>query len=331
MWVGALPFIRRTSRFELFYFSHLLYVGWLVLCLLHGPVFYLWAGVPLIGLAAEQLLRKRQRGQESTITSLSPLSSGVTEVTLARPPGFQHQAGDYAFLRIPSLARHEWHPFTISSAPERSEVTMHVRSLGNFTSALRALAQKRVEKGETRPLRAHLDGPYGTPSTRIFESKNVVLVGAGIGVTPFAAVLESIVLRATTGGPRPNKVHFFWLNRDAYSFEWFAELLLRLEKIDQQGLVQIHIYMTAGRGHLSSAALNFARAISHRLGKPDLVTGLRAKTNVGRPDWGAELKRIANEHEGEAVDLFFCGPPGLGHRVEQACRDYGVGFRKEHF
>lgn len=331
MWVGALPFVRRTRNFELFYFSHILYSAWLVLCLLHGPVFYLWVGVPLLGLGVELLLRQGRRGQSTSITALKALSSGVTELHLARPPNFQHQAGDYAFLQIPSVARHEWHPFTISSAPERSEISMHVRSLGNFTAALRSLAQKRAERGETGPLRAHLDGPYGTASSHIFECENVVMIGAGIGVTPFAAVLESIVLRAGDGRSGPKKVHFFWLNRDAYSFEWFAELLLHLEKIDHRKLVDIHIYMTAGRGHLSSAALNFARAISHRLGKPDLVTGLRSLTRVGRPNWSAELKNIAAEHEGDPVDLFFCGPAGLGHNVEQACMENGVSFRKEHF
>lgn len=208
---------------------------------------------------------------------------------------------------------------------------MHVRSLGNFTKALRELAETRQKEGVTTPLTAHLDGPYGTPSMHIFESKNAVLVGAGIGVTPFAAVLESIVLRAKEGSPGPQKVHFFWLNRDGYSFEWFAELLLRLEAIDKEHLVDIHIYMTGGRGNLSSAALNFARAISHRLGNPDLVTGLRSKTHVGRVDWNAELGKIAEAHQGQPVDLFFCGPPGLAHAIEKSCDDLGIRFRKEHF
>ncbi len=27
-------------------------------------------------------------------------------------------AGDYVFINIPAIAKFEWHPFTISSAPE---------------------------------------------------------------------------------------------------------------------------------------------------------------------------------------------------------------------
>ena len=38
-----------------------------------------------------------------------------------------------------------------------------------------------------------IDGPYGTPSTHIFQAEHAVLIGAGIGVTPFASILQSIV------------------------------------------------------------------------------------------------------------------------------------------
>src|SRR5690606_15756195 len=233
-------------------------------------------------------------GRPTEIVAAQPLRSGVTRLEIERPPHFEHSAGDYAFLRIPALARHEWHPFTISSAPERERLTMHVRNLGNFTGKLRELAEARQREGTTEPIAAYLDGPYGTASGHIFEAKHAVLVGAGIGVTPFASVLESIVLRAQQGTTQLQKVHFFWLNRDAYSFEWFLALLTRLEQLDAQRLVDIHIYMTGGRGHLSAAALNLARHIAHEYGQPDLITGLKARTNVGRPDWLAELQKIAN-------------------------------------
>ena len=39
-------------------------------------------------------------------------------MAISRPPGFKFKAGDYLFIKIPSLAKYEYHPFTISSAPE---------------------------------------------------------------------------------------------------------------------------------------------------------------------------------------------------------------------
>jgi predicted ferric reductase/Ca2+-binding EF-hand superfamily protein len=331
MWWFSRPAVRRSGKFELFYFSHLLYIAWFALLLAHGPVFYLWAGVPLLGFAVEQLLRVSKSTERTRIHGATPLRSGVTRLDIARPEGFRHRAGDYLFIRIPTLARREWHPFTISSAPERERISLHVRSLGNFTGALRELAEKRNRDGNTEPLEAYLDGPYGTASAHIFEAQNAVMIGAGIGVTPFASVLESIVLRANEGATKLKKVHFFWINRDAYSFEWFAQLLLRLEEIDKARLVDIHMCMTDGRGHVTSACLNLAREISHELGNPDLITGLRSKTKLGRPDFRAELRAIVDQHSPEPVEVFFCGPPGLARKIERFSSELGLRFRQEHF
>lgn len=208
---------------------------------------------------------------------------------------------------------------------------MHVRSAGNFTSALRALAERRQREGVAEPVEAFLDGPYGAPSSAIFEVRNVVLIGAGIGVTPFASVLESLVLRAREGRARPNKVHFFWLNREPRSFEWFHDLLTRIEQSEAGRLVDIRIFMTSGRGHITAAFLNLARELLHQQGDPDLLTGLKSKTNMGRPDWQQELSEIAEQHRPEAVEVFFCGPRGLGRQIRAVCRDLELGFRQEDF
>src|SRR5262249_40013876 len=150
--------------------------------------------------------------------------------------------GDYVFLRIPAIAKHEWHPFTISSAPEQTNLTFHVRSLGNWTSALRHLVEQKKAG-----LEAYIDGPYGSPTAHLFQSRVAVLIGAGIGVTPFASVLESIVLRANAPPEKRSKtewVHFFWLNKDQYSFEWFRALLSKLEELDKRSVLNIHLCMT---------------------------------------------------------------------------------------
>ena len=35
-----------------------------------------------------------------------------------------------------------------------------------------------------------IDGPYGAPAEDVFDVEVAVLVGAGIGVTPFASILK---------------------------------------------------------------------------------------------------------------------------------------------
>ena len=332
MWVFALSVIRRSRHFELFYFTHLLYVVWFVLAIVHSPSFLFCAGAPLLGFAVERVLRLGKRGRKTTVTEAQALRSGVTRLELEPPRGFSWSPGDYAFLRIPAIAKHEWHPFTISSAPESGALTFHVRSLGNWTAALRRHVERSESSEGHEPLEAYVDGPYGSPSAHIFDSKFAVFIGAGIGVTPFASVLASFVLRANgEHPPKLTKAHFFWLNKDQYSFEWFAELLTELEEEDSRQLLDVHLCMTAGRADSTALAVELARQVLHDAGKDDIVTGLRTHTHMGQPDWERMLYLIREQHAPVAVDVYFCGPPGLATKLRPICARLGMSFREEKF
>ncbi|KAF8926894.1 NADPH oxidase 1 [Dissophora ornata] len=59
--------------------------------------------------------------------------------------------------------------------------------------------------------RVMIDGPFGAASEDVFKFEVTVLVGAGIGVTPFASVLKSIWYRVNypTNATKLHKVYFF--------------------------------------------------------------------------------------------------------------------------
>lgn len=42
----------------------------------------------------------------------------MVRLKIERPRDFEFHAGDYVYVNIPHVAKFEWHPFTISSAPE---------------------------------------------------------------------------------------------------------------------------------------------------------------------------------------------------------------------
>ncbi len=324
IWLFARERIRRGKRFELFQLTHWLYPVWVGVILFHGPVTYLWLGVPFGLFVVDRLSRRPKR---SECTSAEPLPSRVTKLTVKRPAGMGFSAGDYAFVRIPAIAKLEWHPFTISSAPERiDELTFHVRTAGDWTGALRELAEQGAA-----PFRVDLEGPFGTPSAHIFDSKVAVLIGAGIGVTPFASVLESLAFRQRRGEPCAlEKVYFVWVSRDQAAFEWFAELLAELEK-EQPDLFEMHIFMDAGRSDLSTTVLRVAMDVLYDSTREDLVTGLRSRTTLGAPDWDGFFTALRDRHAPERVDVFFCGPPGLATKVERSATQAGCPFRQEHF
>lgn len=60
-----------------------------------------------------------------------------------------------------------------------------------------------------------IDGPFGSASEDFQKYEVAVLVGAGIGVTPFASILKSIWYRVnypTGKRSKLRKVHFFWVH-----------------------------------------------------------------------------------------------------------------------
>ena len=69
----------------------------------------------------------------------------------------------------------------------------------------------------------------------------------------------------------------------------------------------------------------------HEGGHGDIITGLRTNTHFGPPDFQTWFGRIANAHEKGTVDVFFCGPPGLGKIVRRYAESFGMTYREERF
>jgi len=94
------------------------------------------------------------------------------------------------FFRWRFLARHVWvqaHPFSLSAAPTPRTMRITVKAVGDHTRALQYL----------RPgVRVIAEGPYGALTGVQRTRRRVLLIGAGIGITPMRALLE-----AMPGGP----------------------------------------------------------------------------------------------------------------------------------
>jgi len=142
MFACSLPFVRRGGHFEVFYFSHLLYVLYYGALIFHAPPTWLWVSVPVGIFLLEILYRglslvhSLNRGA-SFITDGIILPSKVTGLVIKRPDRFYFNPGDWVFVKIPAVAMFEWHPFTISSAPEeKGHFTLHIRGVGGWTNKL---------------------------------------------------------------------------------------------------------------------------------------------------------------------------------------------------
>jgi predicted ferric reductase len=245
---------------------------------------------------------------------------------------FVYQPGVYMFLCVPYISSQEWHPFTITSAPEQDFVSVHVRIVGDWTRALKKLLNPNNELGivcesiatapDGRPI-CRIDGPFGTASEEVFNYKTVILVGGGIGVTPFASILRSIRYRmerqrATGIVTVPiRKVYFYWLSREATAFEWFSELLSAIEEADDENVIEIRTYLTGGPKKTEDIKKLMQTEAS---GTRDVVTGLKARTAYGRPNWDMILSKAMVDHKGEQIGIFFCGPAPVSKTLYATAR-----------
>ena len=125
---------------------------------------------------------------------------------------WEARAGQFFIWRF--LTPNLWataHPYSLSSAPDGRSLRITVKPLGDDSHAVRTL----------RPgARVIAEGPLGRFHHDSRVGKGLVLVGAGVGITPIRAMLEddrslrgscTVILRASTHLDAPLLNEFRWL------------------------------------------------------------------------------------------------------------------------
>lgn len=147
MMIPAQPFMRRSGKFEVshqswnnhlngdtilqvFYYSHLMYIPFYICLFLHAPNFWMWFTIPLVIFSIEWALRiiKSYSGDKG-LTYIEQgvlLPSRVIQLIIKRPANFNFHPGDYIYIQIPFITKYEWHPMTVSSAPEQQGIITSV-------------------------------------------------------------------------------------------------------------------------------------------------------------------------------------------------------------
>ncbi|KAM5431551.1 hypothetical protein McanMca71_004785 [Microsporum canis] len=360
----------RRANHERFWNTHHLFVVFFLFWSFHGAfcmikpdlppfcdgvgVFYLYWVFGGAVYLLERLMREVRGKHRTIITKVIQHPSNVFEIQL-RKEKTKMKPGQYIFINCPAVSIWQYHPFTLTSAPEEDHISVHIRCVGNFTKDLAKAVGCDFEEKETsinvpfherrakrestvigvdantadhdvdprlrRILpRIFIDGPFGSASEDVFKFEVAVLVGAGIGVTPFASILKSIWYRMNQpqNKTRLKKVYFFWVCRDFGSFEWFSSLLLAIEAQDKYSNIEIHTYLTAKIQTDDATNIMINDADADR----DAITGLRAPTNFGRPNWDMVFRSIRKIHAPAEAGVFFCGPKALGSVLHVKCNMY---------
>jgi len=149
---------------------------WTLYAVAAGAVLVFRVGVPLWRSFRAPLVVSDVRAEGPSATTVTVSGPGVRHLTA--------QAGQFFTWRFLSGAG--WtrgHPYSLSAAPDGQTLRFTAAHLGDGSAAL-----GRLQPG-TRVL---VEGPYGRLHGGVRTRRKVLLMGAGIGITPLKAMLEEL-------------------------------------------------------------------------------------------------------------------------------------------
>lgn len=232
--VLSVPQIRRWN-FNVFQLGHTLIYPIIGLMMAHGtsalfqqPLFGYFLAFPTLLVLGERLSRLIS-GFNPMGATLEVLNAETVEITVVIPKRrpWDYTAGQYIFLQVPAISFLQWHPFTISFCRGKT-MKLHIKTDGDWTSKLRKLG---CESGVAN-IQVAINGPFGAPAQRFYDFKHSVIIGAGIGITPFSAILADLQYKNDLdhGGP---------LKPDGYRSESNALMVSKKEQTETQSDAQI--------------------------------------------------------------------------------------------
>ncbi|KFR02023.1 Dual oxidase 2 [Nipponia nippon] len=330
MYVFATHHFRRIS-FQGFWITHHLYVLLYVLVIIHGsyaliqqPRFHIYFIIPALIYSTDKLLSLSRKKVEISVVKAELLPSGVTHLRFQRPRDFDYKSGQWVRIACVALGTTEYHPFTLTSAPHEDTLSLHIRAVGPWTTRLRELYSPESLALISKLPKLYLDGPFGEGHQEWNKFEVSVLVGGGIGVTPFASILKDLVFKSSISSKLLcKKIYFIWVTRTQRQFEWLADIIREVEEADRNDLVSVHIYITqlAEKFDLRTTMLYICERHFQKVLNKSLFTGLRSITHFGRPPFVPFFNSLQEVHpEVQKIGVFSCGPPGMTKSVEKACR-----------
>ena len=296
--VLALERRRIKARYEVWRWMHLflaavtlggsaLHVLWLKQMVTDAVMAPILAGLGLLVVAVFVMRwwgrSVLERGGEFVIERIRAENPTVTTMVLApREGGMRFSPGQFAWVRLQRSAVEE-HPFTIASSahdPHFTEFT--IRGTGDFASSVRGL-----RPGES----VWVDGPYGSFTCDAVPTEGLVLIAAGVGITPMMSMLRTA---ADRGDQRPHRL--VYVARDTGDLLFRDELAMLRRYLDlevTEVLRRPSASWTGATGEIDVrlltavlSTLDVAQRLDYFLcGPPSMVADvLGALTSMGVPD-----------------------------------------------
>jgi len=347
-WALSNEKVRRKS-FELFHYPHLILMFlWCGTLIAHGWKQWLGVGVPLASLsvapallyyACERLVHISRGSNPHIRISNAIIKKRTVKMEIdTGSTGYAYETGMYCMLKCPEISNFQWHPFTIASGGGRQSFQVIFAVVGDWTTGLKDLIKKAQDTQGPYPTICARGG-YGAPAASMKDHEHIVMVGGGVGATPFLSFLSNVSHSALARGKQDYFVNlksaaFFWVSREPDDFLWVNEYASIIR--DEPSLrdrVEIHLCLTKT---LDSVACDDCGATEvalfwvgvdvalNKLDSEELRSDLGVPTQFGRPNWYKELSThlegVKKRHaEVPEVSVFACGNAMLVASLEEGC------------
>lgn len=126
------------------------------------------------------------------------LPSDVIKIKFYRPPNLKYLSGQWVRLSCTAFRSNEFHSFTLTSAPHENFLSCHIKAQGPWTWKLRNYFDPCNYNPEDEHPKIRIEGPFGGGNQDWYKFEVAVMVGGGIGVTPYASMLNDLVFGTST-------------------------------------------------------------------------------------------------------------------------------------
>jgi predicted ferric reductase len=213
----------RRKKYELFYFIHQLFILLIIFVCWHYGKGMLYLLPAVVMLTADKLLAAlANRGSVRAVAKI--LSHDIIEIKVKTANGFSKcQAGQYVFLKVPSVSALEWHPISVTWQTD-DELALHVRALEPKSWTRKVFEEVQNGGGS---INVKLDGFYGADQAEVnnLQERSCVLIfSGGCGLT-FSFNIAREVAKLSNEVP----IHFYWVTRTTEEYNAFADLLYDLQ------------------------------------------------------------------------------------------------------
>ncbi|KAK1392774.1 Ferric reduction oxidase 4 [Heracleum sosnowskyi] len=300
MWVLSFPHYRR-KMYEIFYYSHHLYIIYLIFYMLHVGVAYLCLILPGIFLfLIDRYLRYLQSRDNAMLISARLLPCDTIELNFCKSPGDnQKMADNIAFQSVLHLHQivlslHNVHVFLASliictfpgldykptsimsvNVPSISKLQWHpftITSNSNLEPNTLSIVIKTEGRWSQKLYRElsspldHLDisveGPYGPTSSHFLRREALVMISGGSGITPFISIIREVIYQSTQQSRIPKLTLVCAFNNSSHLSMLNLLLPLSANSVDTSKIqLQIEAYITQENENTGEESQNLLQTI----------------------------------------------------------------------